>query len=198
MDKPATNRSGRQPPPPSSAAGLPAPRFSLGALFAAIGVVALGLSVWKAVGPVVGVSLLLLLMAVVAHVAGNALGTRLRDRGTQHALAGWKDDTSTGGSPAARPRAQPVAPHHFAPVTRLSQRTSLGWCPLVVTVLGGIAGAIAGGLLLQRSSPESATLSTLAVGATASGVLAALFSYWLFSLLQVFLGAWWQAHRHGR
>jgi hypothetical protein len=196
MDKPATKR----PPcePTTASAGLPPPRFGLGALFATISLVALGLAVWKAVGPVVGVSLLLLLMAVVAHVAGNALGTRLRDRGTQHALVAWKDDTSASRPPAAQPRAQPVPPHHFAPVTRLSQRTSLGRFPLVVTVLGGIAGAIAGGLLLQRTSPESATLSTLAVGATASGVLAALFSYWLFSLLQVFLGAWWQAHRHGR
>ncbi len=131
------------------------------------------------------------------HVAGNAIGSRLRQRGTQHSIADLREGpTGEGlGLPSGRRRIQP---HQFAPVTRLSRRTSLGWFPVVVTVLGGIAGAIGGGVTLQRTNPAAATVSTMSLGCLASGVLAAFWTFWMFSLLQVFLGAWWQAHRHGQ
>jgi hypothetical protein len=113
-------------------------------------------------------------------------------------MTAWKDTVSSAHPPDGPSGPRPVASHHFAPVTRLSQRTSLGWLPVIVTLLGGVSGAIVGAVSLQRTHPDTGSMSTLAVGATASGVLAALFSFWLFSLLQVFVGAWWQAHRHGR
>lgn len=174
-------------------AGLSPPRFGLPAIFWGTALVAVWLAVLKWQGPAVAVVLLFAFVIVAAHVAGNAIGSRLRDRGTQHAAEAWRK--STPGGPEHSDRH--VEPHHYAPVTQLSYRVSLGWLPLVVTLMGGIAGACVGSWLLLRMHPESATPLTLSFGGLAIGSVSAIFSFWVFSLLQVFLGAWWQAHRHG-
>jgi hypothetical protein len=88
--------------------------------------------------------------------------------------------------------------HHFAPVTRLSYRASLGWLPLVATLLGAVAGGCGGGVLLRGLYPDQSTPATIALGSVAAAALAAFGSYWSICLLQALFGAWWQAHRHGR
>jgi hypothetical protein len=174
------------------------PRFTLRSLLLGMGVVAVVLAVLQAVGAATGLMLLLMFTAIVLHVIGNALGTRLRDQGThQQASSGANGPAPRGGFPLGS-RAAPVPSHQFAPVTRLSSRASLGWSPIVVTSVAALIGAIVGGRALQRLHPEAATGSTLLLGGLATGALTAMFAYWMASWLQVFLGAWWQAHRHGR
>jgi hypothetical protein len=167
-------------------------------MFWLVSLVAFGLGVWQAVGPAMGLTLLLLTMIVGAHVAGNAIGSRLRASGTRQAMSNPHRAVADRQAADVRAARRALQPHHYAPVTRLSQRTSLGWLPLVVAGWGAVFGALVGGLLLFRIYPDTATISTVSTGCFATGALGAIWAFWTFSLLKVFLGAWWQAHRHGR
>jgi predicted MFS family arabinose efflux permease len=173
-------------------------RFTLRSLLLVTALVALALAVWQAVGPAIGLVLLVVLTAVSLHVLGNAMGTRLREQGTRRSSQESRDDSLPEGALRLPLKSAPLPAYRFAPVTHLSRRTSLGWLPLVATGLAGLVGAIVGGRALQNLDPQSATWSTLALGAVATGALAAMFAYWTTGWLQVVLAAWWQAHRHGR
>lgn len=170
-------------------------RFTLRTLLAAMAFVAVALTVWQAVGPTVGLMLLVGFLAVSLHVLGNALGTRLREQGTMgNGDAGGQDSLPEGACPR-RAAGPSLAAHQFAPATRLSRHGSLGWPPLIVASAAGLLGAIGGGRASQELYPEATTWPALAVAALAGGALAAMFAYWFSSWLHVFLAAWWQAHR---
>ena len=165
---------------------LEPPRFGLKTMLALVAAVAVALAIWQAVGPVVGASLLLTCLVVFAHVAGNAIGSTLRDRSSQ--------SNQTRKATANRT----VMPDDYAPVTQLSRRAPLGGFMVVMTVLGVIVGAIGGGYGLWRLHPDTATPGSLGVGSLATGTLGGLWAFWSYSLVRVVAGAWWQAHRHGQ
>ena len=165
---------------------LEPPRFGLKTMFALVAALAVALAVWQAVGPVVGASLLLACLVVFAHVAGNAIGSKLRDRSSQ------------SNRPQEATAKRTVMPDEYAPVTQLSRRAPLGGFMVVVTVLGAIVGAIGGGYGLWRMHPDTATPGSLGVGSLATGALGGLWAFWSYSLARVVTGAWWQAHRHGQ
>ena len=169
-------------------------RFTLRTLLGATAVVAVALAVWQAVGPLVGLTLLLVSIALSLHVVGNALGTRLRDHGAMRTAPVPVEDSLPPGACPRRSAGAPLPAHQFAPATRLSRRAALGWPPLAVAFSAGLLGAIGGGRVTQQLYPDVATWSALAVGALAAGALAAMFAYWTSSWLHVFLAAWWQAH----
>jgi len=130
------------------------------------------------------VLLVLLVLAVFAHVAGNALGTRLRASGDQP-LPGH----GAGSRPPRRARAE-----DFAPTTRLSERRQLGKPTLIATLAGVVLGGTLGGygltLLMQR-----ATLPTVMLAVGAAAVLGGIWAFLTASFVQVSLGAAWQATR---
>src|SRR5262245_13086936 len=108
----------RIPNPDDRRPALPPPRFSLGALFvgtALLGVLFAGIHYFGTFWIVI---VILFALCVVAHVAGNAIGTKLREFGDTPLEA---DDTPARVPPIAKP-----APSDFAPVTRLRQRRPLG------------------------------------------------------------------------
>jgi hypothetical protein len=175
-----------------SSGRLEPPQFSLRVLFWMIAGVGAVLAISQAVGPAAGLTMGLGLVAILAHVAGNVIGTKL------HSHSPMRSSTSGTETEPSRSTVPPlVMPDQFAPVTRLSSRTPLGRGLLIVTSLGAMFGGIAGGALLLWFHQETATLPTLALGFSASAVLAGLWTYWMGGLLQVFLGAWWEAHHHG-
>ena len=65
--------------PPPEPHGLKKPKFTLKALFLASTFVAVLLVTFKVAGPIHAAVLILFALAILAHVAGNALGTQLRD-----------------------------------------------------------------------------------------------------------------------
>lgn len=117
----------------------------------------LGLAGWMAVAVVVA--------SVAMHVAGNAIGTRLRDA-TDEDLArlrgGWH-------APAALPQSRP---------NHLERRSSLGRLVPVSAAIGGACGGVAG----------VACLITMTASSTAGAVLGGLSSAVIGGLLG-FLGA---------
>jgi hypothetical protein len=132
--------------------------------------------------PIGWVTLVLLVSSVTLHVAGNAIGTRLRQIGDQ--------------SPEVR-QAQIASslpqPHEFAPVTRLGQRQSLGWSIILATSLGSMLGGTGGGIWTWASSRGAAGPLPIVVGVLAFAVLGGLAAFAAVAFTQVLLGAIWQA-----
>ena len=167
--------------------GLPPPRFSLAALFWLIGVLGVLFAAMGYFGSHATLLLIVLALAVFAHVAANALGTRLRENGNRR--------MDGEGKPVAGPAAwQRVAKSDFAPATRLRERSALGKPAVIATIVGAVLGGVLGGfgltLVMQRI-----TVTTVVLGVFASAVLGGVWSFLAASFCQVALGAAWQAVR---
>lgn len=130
----------------------------------------------------------MLVLSVIAHVAGNAIGTRLRELGGRR-----KPKLSEGGSVSAPDR---PAAHDFAPVTRLGQRTSLGWPIVVGTAAGTLAGGIGGGVWTMFNAQGHVDPFSVAIGVLAFAVLNGIGAFVIFGFLQVGIGALRQALSH--
>lgn len=124
----------------------------------------LGLAGWMAVA--------VLLASIAMHVAGNAIGTRLREA-TDHDLA----RRPTAAPPPPPPQTSTSVPTH------LERRSSLGrLVPIsagIGAVCGGTVGAIAL-LTLTSSSPAGAVL-----GGGSSAVVGGLFGFLAASFVEI-------------
>jgi hypothetical protein len=132
----------------------------LGVACAAIGW--LGLAGWLAAVVLAG--------CVAVHVAGNALGTRLRDE---------TDSELARRAPRRRPLPLPT-PH---PPVQLQRRTSLGGLVVVSATIGGLIGGAAGAaalVCLVGSSPAGAVL-----GGASSAVIGALLGFLVASFVEI-------------
>lgn len=131
---------------------------------------------------------ILFALCIVAHVAGNALGTKLREHG----------DTPLGEDRVptfrAAVRAKPTA-GDFAPLPRLHGRHSLGRHILVITAIGGFAGGTLGYFGIEWLAGEHVGWKVLAVGCSACVVLGAIWTFAAASFLQVTLGELFQFRR---
>jgi len=132
----------------------------LGVACAAIGW--LGLAGWLAV--------LVLLASVTVHVAGNAIGTRLRE-------ATDRDLTRVGS-----PRPPPALPPQLPPAP-LQRRSTLGSLVPVSTVIGGLCGGTAGSVALYSLASRSVAGAVL--GGVSSAVLGALFGFLAASFIEI-------------
>ena len=103
----------------------------------------------------------LLAIRSLLHVAGNAIGTRLREIGDQPANSGR----------GSMHRFRHPQAGDFAPATQLGQRRSLGWTIVIATFTGIIAGGIGGGLWTWLASSGPIGPLNIAVGVVAFGVL---------------------------
>lgn len=166
-------------PRPSSAL-----KFSLRSLFLVttiVGVVC-GLFTWLPAASVVGV--LLIALSVVAHVAGNAIGTRLRAQ-SDHSIKQPRVDL------------QHTAPETaLAPTTSLSEHSSLGWIIVLPTLLGAAAGMLGGVLWMRMAYGQGSELGILAIGSIAFATLGAFAAFCLATLTHVTAVAISQALRH--
>ncbi len=151
------------------------------------------LATFSAAGPMAGWAVVLAVLVVVAHVAGNIIGTQLRANGSRPIPTSEPDVESLVQSGQLRAS---LSEEHFAPATRLSQRKPLGWFMMVMTTCGAVAGASVSWLLLVTYYATIATIPIFAVASISAGVLGGLVAFSIFSLLQVLLGAVWQAHCH--
>ncbi len=122
----------------------------------------LGLAGWMAV--------LVLLASIGMHVAGNAIGTRLRDHTDRELEARHRG-----------PVFREAVPEH-AP-TRLERSESLGRLVPVSAAIGGVAGGAIGGgslALLVKSSAAGAVL-----GGVSSAVIGALVGFLLAGFVEI-------------
>lgn len=159
------------------------PQFGLRSLFLAIALLGVLFALMTAIGATASAALLLILAMVGLHVAGNRLGTLLRD--------GADDRCSENSCAESLVDAPPIPVPQNQPLPRLCQHTRLSWLNRILIALGIVAGATCGYEVLLNWT--TAALPGLVVGSVSSGVLGGSFGFLLASFLEIALCAWWQA-----
>ncbi|MDX1947846.1 MAG: hypothetical protein SFU86_20780 [Pirellulaceae bacterium] len=157
------------------------PQFGLRTLLLTVTACAVLFALARWFSPITVAGVILLALSIAAHVAGNAIGTRLRD---------------IGNEPSLPPRSGSPQPRDFAPVTRLGQKSSLGWPIVFGTGAGALLSGIGGGVWTLASGTESVGPLNVAVGIIAFGVLGGIGTFVVFGFVQVAIGAIRQALRH--
>ena len=174
-------------PPSDYRRALRPPQFTLRTLIGIITLLAALFSLVNVVHPVVMAGLVLLALLIAAHVAGNVIGTRLREIGDRPV-------TKEGREVPPRPFDRNIEQSSFAPPSDLARRISLGLPILIVTTAGVLTGGIGGGLWGYLSAGSDGWLN-IVVGCVAFGFLGGFGSFAAFSFTQVTLGAIRQASR---
>ena len=131
----------------------------------------------------------ILAMAIFAHIAGNAIGVRLRTEGDQA-----KSETSLPSTDFHDTR-QKLQAQDFAPDSQLRRHTTIGRPMVVTTLIGAMLSAVAGGIALASVNQDHLTLTSLLVGASAFSVIGALVGFLGGSFIGVFSSAIFHAQR---
>ena len=168
--------------------GLTPPQYRLSTLLAFITVVAIVLALYEVIGAYGTFWLIVFLLGVLGHIAGNALGKQLRDHGSRPLDA----TEPTGNHPGA---SEPV---QHAPRTRLSHHRSLGNIVYWGTFVGSIASAVGGCWWLLHSMQQEFTLGAALVAIVAFAVLGGIWSFLAVGFLYVIAGALRQALKHDK
>jgi len=144
------------------------------------------LTQWLA--PLTVVAIAFLLLCIGAHVAGNAMGNRLREQ----------PNGRTGIEAEFRQSRAKLTAEHFAPATRLRESSSLGWPLFIATLVGLVGGGALGAYWVILSSPQMPAELNIVVGIVACGVLGGIFSFVGVGFLHVGGSALWQALQAGQ
>src|SRR5438552_1208082 len=166
---------GNPQPKIASPKSLRPPQFGLKTLLALVAACGGLLALRQWLDPIAIAAIAFLALSIFCHVAGNCLGTRLREIGDNRHLP--RDDL-----PATRIAPRPA---DFAPVTHLSQRHSLGWTIVIASSVGIASGAIGGGLWTFAASRGRAGALNIAVGIVAFSVLGGLAAFATVAFAQV-------------
>jgi len=126
--------------------------------------------------------IVLLGLSIFAHVAGNAIGTRLRANGDKPL---YPRGPFTQRSPLP-----------CAPATRLSERKTLGWPIVIATFAGVLAGGIGGGMWTAISMRGQVEPAAVSIGVIAYATLGGMAAFATAAFSLVLVGAIWQALRH--
>jgi hypothetical protein len=158
------------------------PQFGLRTLLLAVSIAAvlLGLSQW--ISPIYLAAVVFLLLSVIAHVAGNVIGSRLRDGKAVKVPAEDKHEHATS-----------LKEHHFAPVTKLGHRQSLGWLPLVISAVGFLLSAAVGGGWTAWLLRRDFDWFTVGVAACAFGALGGFGGFLVSGFCKSLGDAWSEA-----
>ena len=128
-------------------------------------------------------------LCVVAHVVGNAMGTKLRDFGDTPVNA---DGSPTGHRPVLdKPKAA-----DYAPSTRLRERYSLGKRVFILTGFGTLIAGIFGYLLVDWLADDHTGWHVFGIGSVACAVLGGIWTFATTSFVQVTLGEFLHARRN--
>lgn len=164
------------------------PQFRLGTLMLAVGGLGIMFAAIRALGAYASLGLGFGMLCVLAHVAGNAIGTRLRQSGDR--VRHMQERPAAG-----RPKNQALVAADFAPATRLRRRESLGLPSWIGTLLGALGGGILAAYLFQAGTWPGARQPHLVVAIVTIGILGGLAMFVATSFTQVALSCLRQATR---
>ena len=156
-------------------------QFKLRTLLLAVTAIGAVLAFVQAVGALGAIVVGFVLSLVLLHVAGNAIGTRLRDDATRQ-IETQPDEQPAHGAAVERATLN---------AGRLGERTPLGWLIAALTLLGAGVGAYVGWLVFSHQP----TTAGIIVGAGSSTILGGFFGFLSSSFAKTILSAWWEARR---
>ncbi len=156
-------------------------QFKLRTLLLAVTAIGAVLAFVQAVGALGAIAVGFVLALVLLHVAGNAIGTRLRDDATRQIES----------QPDERPAHGTAAEAATLNAGRLGERTPLGWLIAALTLLAAGVGAYLGWLVFRHQP----TTADMIVGTGSSTVLGGFFGFLSSSFAKTVLSAWWEAKR---
>jgi len=182
-----SDRSAAVAPPPE----LPALRFRLWHLLGFVAIFCALLAVLVSSDRVWATVFLLAALVISLHVAGTALGTRLRVHADQQRA--W--DATHGPSVAVGPVAAPASSITASHSPLYGRRSSLRWLRLFV-VGGGLLGTLGGVVLLAVTVGHRAGTMGIAVGAISLGVIGAWFAFLGTSFWTILRQGWREASDH--
>jgi hypothetical protein len=147
----------------------------------------------KVIGPLASAGLCIFILLAILHVAGNAIGTRLRDESTRDSA----DERMQAERPPEHKRAPAIARNIQTATApgRLRERAPLGRLIIALTALGAIVGGSLGSLAYAYWT-DAGTIA-LVVGSISAAILGGFFGFAASSFLTMVLGAWRQALREG-
>jgi len=171
-----------------SESGGSRPQFGLKALFGGVAVLSVVLAVASQAGFYAATVLLMVVSLVVAHVAGNAIGTSRRDRAP---------DQASGGPPITAFAALGDSLRPLPPPTELRQSIPLNRRVLFAAACGAALGsaAIAWG---TYGSWDRLGMAGAAIVAVSGAVLGAYVGFMASRFTAAFGRAWRQAQAHSR
>jgi hypothetical protein len=170
------------------------PQFHLRTLMLAVTGCCVLFALMKEVGPLASAGLCIFILLAILHVAGNAIGTALRDESTRDcaesnvAAAVWSADIK---------RREMIAQldQTSAAPSRLRERAPLGRLIMALTALGAIVGGSLGSLAYAYWTDAGAV--ALVVGSISAAILGGFFGFAASSFLTMILSAWRQALSEG-
>jgi amino acid transporter len=155
-------------PPEDRRPALRPPQFGLSTLLWIVAFFCAALAAMKFVGPLGAFALVLLVLSVLAHISGNALGTRLRACGDQP--VDEQDRPIPSSVRFDRNELSLPGPR------RLTQRQRLGIL-LTLIVLVAIGAGVAGGVWWTLHSEANPTSQDIGLAAIAFGVLGGIWGF---------------------
>lgn len=177
------DRGEHQPGP-----GLGPPRFRLLTLFGLMTGISVVLAAYTAFGGFAAAIFALFLLAVFAHIAGNWLGTQLRDLGNVSRLESRNREVprrSAGDVPRA----------DLPSATHLSAQQPIPLWVKVSVLVGTVVGCVGGVALVLLWNVGPIPVLGLLFGALAFAVLGAIWSFALGAFIHFGWSAWRQAVR---
>lgn len=182
MIRPRTPPSSANDPEPD----LRPPRFSLRSVGIVIALLGAAFYLMKWVSPIASAGLLLLSLSVFAHVAGNYIGTRLKQK-------------RAPADSLPRPVEDPLTDDDFAPRTQLGETSRIDRIGYGVTLVTTILGAIAGVIFGRYFAPHEFLKPAVFAVAVASGAaLGGIGGFTIFHFAWQLFQSWRQAMRHGK
>ena len=160
-----------RPQPDDRQVGIGPPRFSLRTLLLIVTVAGCLFGVMSVLGTLWSMGMLMILCLIFAHVAGNSLGTTLRDQATRHAAEERRERLLTNPIVAAR---------HEAPApSQLTKSSRLNRVTLVMTAGGALGGTVSADLY-----PE-AGIAALVLGVVSAAVLGGCVGFTVSAFVSV-------------
>lgn len=162
-------------------------QFGLRTLLVVVAACGLLLAIMDRLGFVAATLVGWMMALIAAHVIANRWGTRAAREASRRLARGQGDG---GGSPTGEP---PIVV--FAPLSRLRDRTRLGWTVLLPIGAGAIGGGAWGTMVLAQVNQGKLRLAGLTVVAISCTVIGAFLAFLSSSFLDMSVRAMLQARR---
>lgn len=160
------------------------PQFGLRTLLIGMTAISIVFAVFVAVGPMWSALLALAFSLVGLHVAGNALGTRLRED------ASHLEFTPT--TTVDRDALLAILPE-IPTAQRLQEKTAVDRCWWVAAAFGALLGSAIGGFCIKAFAGPKLTLPGMLLGIVSSAVLGGMLFFIVSSAITVARRAWREA-----